>query len=71
MSDDNKHLTLPQLLQRELTRKEFLQVMAVVTISVLGFNNLVSMLTKFRQPAHRKGIDPARRRGFGSSKFGA
>lgn len=60
---------LQELLQKELTRKQFIQVVGVMVVSLLGFNNLINMLTHLNRPADSKQTQA--RNGFGSNKFGA
>lgn len=73
MGIDVKSLNIQELMKKELTRKQFLQLLAVLIISVLGFNNLYSLLTKAGSTAstarlQSKHTDTSS--GFGSSKFG-
>lgn len=57
-----------QLFEKELTRKQFLQVLGVVVASVLGFNNLLSMITRLSKTVDSSASKSSN--GFGSSKFG-
>lgn len=61
------------LLQKEMTRKEFLQYTFGIFIAVLGFSNLISVLSGLRdspdgQPKPLINNDGLH--GFGSRKFG-
>ena len=63
---------LSQLLEKEVTRKEFLQFLAAAIIALFGLNNFISLLTSYsRNATATQTIDDANRHGFGSSKFGA
>lgn len=68
MHDENMRTKL----HTEITRKQFLQMMAGAALMVFGLENLVSLLTghKFQKNIFitNQGSDTAR--GFGSSKFG-
>jgi hypothetical protein len=59
-----------QLLQREMTRKEFLQWVAGACAILLGFGNLLSLLTRYSK-TEEKTVQATDRHGFGSRKFGA
>jgi len=58
-----------QLLTREMTRKQFLQLMGAGVIAVFGFGNLLSLLAR-SGGAHSDKKTDAERHGFGSRKFG-
>jgi NAD dependent epimerase/dehydratase family enzyme len=66
MSEPKKTPRYQQLLQQEVTRKQFIQVMALAIVSILGFSNLLNLLTGAVKPA--KVADASH--GFGSNKFG-
>lgn len=64
---------LREQLQREITRKEFLQIFGVLLLSVFGVHNFVNIIAGNFPGAkgrHRSNGAPASH-GFGSSKFGA
>jgi hypothetical protein len=69
MAIDIKTTNLQKLMQQELTRKQFLQVVAVLLVSVLGFGNLVNMLTRIHAPSTSQ-LKGKSKNGFGNSKFG-
>jgi hypothetical protein len=62
---------LREQLQREITRKEFIQILGVLLLSIFGVHNFVNIIagnfpgTKGK----RRGGGPASH-GFGSSRFG-
>lgn len=61
------------LLQKEMTRKEFLQYMVGLLIAVFGFSNLVSVLSGLRDSPNGRPqplINDDGLHGFGSRKFG-
>lgn len=58
-----------KLLQKEVTRKEFLQCVAGSLIFVFGFHNLLSLLQRYRQADQPR--QPEALSGFGTRKFGA
>lgn len=65
--------TLDTLLQKEVTRKEFLQFAGVALISLLGFSNFVHLISKFAHSSHpttATTVESKGHRGFGSSRFG-
>jgi hypothetical protein len=68
MRTDIKPTNIQELLQKELTRKQFLQLLVVMAVSLLGFSNLLNMLSGNNRPATP---DKKSSHGFGSSKFGA
>jgi hypothetical protein len=58
-----------ELLQREITREQFIRYVGVASVGLLGFGNVIALLKK---PEH--GLPPAPAKGtagFGSRKFGA
>jgi hypothetical protein len=62
-------------MQREITRKEFLQILTGVMLSVFGFHNIIALLSgKSPVTQHILGepTDGSKdgRHGFGSSRFG-
>ncbi len=68
MHDEN----MRDKLHTEVTRKQFLQMMAGAALMVFGLDNLVSLLTghKFQKNIfiNNQGSEPSH--GFGNSKFG-
>jgi hypothetical protein len=58
-------------LNKEMTRKQFLQALAGLLLAVFGFHNLVNFLSSSQQPLHSsdhgKATNPD---GFGSRNFG-
>lgn len=63
---------LDELLQREVTRGEFLRIIGVAAVGVFGIHNIISGIN---QSAHildnpRRPQETARH-GFGSRRFGA
>lgn len=56
-----------QLLQKEMSRRQFLQFAGVAVISLFGLSNLLSLLTNL---GDAKPKDKTERHGFGASKFG-
>lgn len=63
-----------ELFLKQMTRKEFLQFVALAILGVLGFRNFVNFLLEAqgrqRQPAQTLSDAPTTH-GFGASKFGA
>ncbi len=59
--------TLHEQLGRELTRKQFLQLLTAGLLAIFGLNNLISLLTGQKLFTRQETQD---RHGFGSSKFG-
>ncbi len=67
---DNLH---KKLLQKQLTRREFLQFAGASVVVLLGFGNLIALIrhvTKTAEPAPST-AKTDRDQGFGSRKFGA
>lgn len=64
--------TLDTLLQKEVTRKEFLQFAGVALISLLGFSNFLHLISKFAHSSHHTAstVESKGQHGFGSSRFG-
>lgn len=60
-----------KLLQKEVTRKEFLQCVAGGLIFVFGFHNLLSLLQRYRQADQVQPHQTDALSGFGTRKFGA
>jgi hypothetical protein len=58
-----------QLLEKEVTRKEFLQFAGAALIAVLGLNNFIALLTHFGTSTTKSSSEPASH-GFGASRFG-
>lgn len=60
-----------KLLEREMTRKEFLQFTGSSLVILFGLTNLVALLGHFNKTATQpKEIASDLRHGFGSRKFG-
>lgn len=62
-----------QLLQKEMTRKDFLRYMVGIFIAVFGFSNFVSVLSSLRDSPDGQSkpiFNDDRLHGFGSRKFG-
>lgn len=59
-------------LQAEITRKQFLQYMGIVLLSIFGFNNLLSLFGTHKHLTTyvSQNVKEAERHGFGSSRFG-
>ena len=62
---------LSKLLEKEVTRKEFLQFMGAALITILGLNNFIALLTHAAQTSTSHAPNDPNRHGFGSSRFGA
>jgi hypothetical protein len=60
---------LREQLNTEITRKQFLQYMGGALLMVLGFNNLLSLLSSHKVGEHPTLI-PYNHDGFGPRKFG-
>lgn len=58
-----------QILAKEISRKQFLQILAGAGFAVFGFSNFLSFVTTVTNPPQAKANDSGRH-GFGSSKFG-
>ena len=69
MGIDIKSTNIQQIMQQELTRKQFVQLLGALVVSILGFDNLLKLLTKANRSASGKHA-AGDGRGFGSSKFG-
>ena len=62
---------LSKLLEKEVTRKEFLQFAGTALIALLGLNNFLALVTRFAHGTPSTTTnDPNGRHGFGSSRFG-
>lgn len=60
-----------RLLQREMTRKEFLQYTAGAAVVLFGLGNVLSFLFPFAKSVLPDKVDKTEsRHGFGSRKFG-
>ncbi len=59
---------LEDLLTREMNRKQFLQYMAGLMIVLLGFRNLIEMLTRYDKQSSSPSIKADH--GFGTRRFG-
>ena len=55
-----------ELMEKELSRKDFLKFLIGGAFVIFGMNNLTSYVTQYRAPAAAD-----TRHGFGSRKFGA
>ena len=61
---------LDELLEKEISRKEFLAFIGGGILTLFGVHNLISYITQFNRPQSIS--KPAEsRQGFGASKFGA
>jgi hypothetical protein len=65
--DVNKSIN--ELLEKDISRKEFLQFVGGGIIVLFGLQNLINYLTQFNQSTSQSASPPARH-GFGASKFG-
>ncbi|HTE22465.1 MAG TPA: hypothetical protein VK674_05500 [Candidatus Limnocylindria bacterium] len=54
-----------ELLQRELSRKEFLQVVGLMILSAVGISGMLSNVDKSLNPARTEGLDD-----YGASSYG-
>jgi hypothetical protein len=62
---------LREQLQREITRKEFLQILGVLLLSVFGVHNFVNIIAgNFPGSKSKRRSGTPASHGFGSSKFG-
>lgn len=60
-----------KLLQKEMTRREFLQFAGASVLVLVGFGNLISLVNHFTKTAEPSGTAKTdARHGFGASKFG-
>ena len=61
-----------ELLARQMSRKEFLQVAGMAVVALFGLNNFITFIKQNHGIATHKTavVDQSKRRGFGSSKFG-
>ncbi|HSW80812.1 MAG TPA: hypothetical protein VLG40_00290 [Candidatus Saccharimonas sp.] len=61
-----------QLLERQMTRKEFLQLSGASLLVLFGLGNFMRFLNQYRQPAKAptKIVVKSAAHGFGASKFG-
>jgi hypothetical protein len=62
----NKNIS--ELLDKDISRKEFLQFIGGGIIVLFGLQNLINYMTQF-DPSPKPDATPARH-GFGSSRFG-
>lgn len=61
-----------KLLQKEMSRKEFLQFAGGSLFVLLGLTNLMALFSHFARTAETPGVvNPEATHGFGSRKFGA
>ena len=61
-------LMYKQILTREMTRKEFLQLVFGLVVAAFGFSRFISMLTSTNSTPESDTANKSH--GFGSSKFG-
>lgn len=61
---------ITQLLDKEVSRKEFLQFVGGGVLVIFGLNNLISYISQFNRPATSDAPVEASN-GFGSRRFGA
>ena len=63
---------LQELFARQLTRKEFIKLLGVALLSMVGVNNFIAMLNKSakRNPEKAVAENVQAAKGFGASKFG-
>lgn len=59
---------IQDLLSRQMTRKEFLQVLGMAILTLIGVGNFIAMWR--RQAEQGSGRDGSTRSGFGSRRFG-
>lgn len=64
----NKQLN--ELISKELSRKEFLQFVGGGIIVLLGMNNFISYLSRFKASGKPSLTVESQNNGFGSRKFG-
>lgn len=57
-----------ELITKELTRKDFLKFIGGAVVVLLGMNNLIAYLSRFREPTASETLESTH--GFGSRKFG-
>jgi hypothetical protein len=57
------------IMQREVTRKEFLATLGLGLASIMGFSNLIKLLTGKSVNSHLK-LDPRAENGYGASPYG-
>jgi len=69
MGIDIKSTNIQQIIQQELTRKQFVQLLGALIISILGFDNILKLLSKANRTESGKNAASGEH-GFGSSKFG-
>lgn len=63
--------TKRELLSRPMTRKEFLQLIGVAILSIIGITNFLSSLQSgLITPRSRQRVAKSESSGFGSRKFG-
>ena len=63
---------LQELFARQLTRKEFIRLLGVALLSMVGVNNFIAMLNKSSKRTNEKAVaeNVKATKGFGASKFG-
>lgn len=63
---------LQELLARQLSRKEFIKLLGLALLSMVGVNNFIAMLNKSStRIAKKPAIENVKSvKGFGTSKFG-
>jgi hypothetical protein len=67
--NNNKKINLNEIINKELSRKDFLKMAGGAGLAVIGVGSFLNYLTQFnRTPAPRTA--DATNHGFGSRKFG-
>jgi hypothetical protein len=56
-------------LQKEMTRGQFLQIMAGLLLSIFGFNNLLALFTSDQKPGRNASVANSNEY-FGTRRFG-
>lgn len=59
-----------ELLQREVTRSQFLKMIGVAAVTVFGVHNLISGMNRSISLDESRGSQRVASHGFGSRKFG-
>ena len=59
---------LDELLQKDMTRQEFIATLGLGIISILGFSSILKFLLEGTNPSH-KAASPSRH-GYGASSYG-
>ena len=58
------------LLDREMTRKEFLQIVGGSLVVLFGVANFIKLIQQYARPQSQKQANAEASHGFGSRKFG-